>query len=43
MKHASANKKVDKKLDEEPEHFVYLILFFHDFKIIKKVEKLIST
>ena len=37
MKHANANKKVDKKLDEEPKHIFIHNTFFLDFKIqIKK-------
>ena len=37
MKHASANKKVDKKLDEEPIHMKICKTFFRDFKTqIKK-------
>jgi len=37
MKHASASRNVDKKLDEEPIHMNYIIFFFRDFKIqIKK-------
>ena len=32
MKHASANKKVEKKLDEEPIHIVLLYLFFKKYQ-----------
>ena len=32
MKHASANKKVEKKLDEEPIHISLLYYFFKNYQ-----------
>ena len=32
MKHASANKKVEKKLDEEPIHMLFYINFSKNIK-----------